>query len=85
MGGKINNTPTGFSNGVGSDAQKYRFVEEILTAPDYYKVLDVTKKATTEDIRRAYIKVTFTCIKWKKRKRKRRRRSRRRRRKGWVR
>ncbi|SAM05902.1 hypothetical protein [Absidia glauca] len=61
IGGKINNTTTGFSNGLGSDAQKYRFVEEILTAPDYYKVLDVTKKATTEDIRRAYIKRSRVC------------------------
>jgi hypothetical protein len=33
------------------------FVEEILTATDYYRVLNVTKKATPEHIRRAYIKV----------------------------
>ncbi|ORZ24744.1 hypothetical protein BCR42DRAFT_403559 [Absidia repens] len=59
-------TPT-FSNGqdaksgAGSDIQKYRFVEEILNAPDYYCVLNVTKKATYEDIRRAYIKRSRVC------------------------
>ncbi|KAI8088784.1 uncharacterized protein BX664DRAFT_385389 [Halteromyces radiatus] len=47
--------------GAGSDAQKYRFVEEILNAPDYYRVLNVTKKATPEEIRRAYIKRSRVC------------------------
>ncbi|CAO3636927.1 unnamed protein product [Cunninghamella echinulata] len=45
----------------GSDGEKYRFVEEILNAPDYYHVLNVTKKATPEDIRRAYIKRSRVC------------------------
>jgi hypothetical protein len=36
---------------------KYRYVEEILSAPDYYKVLGIKKDAPPEEVRRAYIKV----------------------------
>lgn len=39
------------------DEEKYKIVDEILSAPNYYRVLGVQKHATTEDIRRAYIKV----------------------------
>lgn len=39
------------------DNDKYQVVEDILSAPDYYHVLGVSKDASTEDIRRAYIKV----------------------------
>lgn len=36
---------------------KYRYVEEILSASDYYHVLGIKRNATSEEIRRAYIKV----------------------------
>ncbi|KAI8338220.1 hypothetical protein BC941DRAFT_424927 [Chlamydoabsidia padenii] len=58
---KLNPTFSSQETKVGSDSQKYRFVEEILSAPDYYSVLSITKKATTEDIRRAYIKRSRVC------------------------
>jgi preprotein translocase subunit Sec63 len=37
--------------------EKYQIVEEIMSASDYYKVLGIKKDASTEEIRRAYIKV----------------------------
>ncbi|ORX60673.1 DnaJ-domain-containing protein [Hesseltinella vesiculosa] len=45
----------------GQEREKYRYVEAILKAQDYYQVLDVTKTATPEDIRRAYIKRSRVC------------------------
>jgi preprotein translocase subunit Sec63 len=39
--------------------EKYRFVDEILSAPDYYRVLGIKKDAPTEEIRRAYIRVKY--------------------------
>ncbi|KAI8138183.1 hypothetical protein BJV82DRAFT_302050 [Fennellomyces sp. T-0311] len=41
--------------------KKYQYVEEILSAPDYYHVLGVGKEAPTEDIRRAYIRRSRVC------------------------
>lgn len=41
--------------------EKYRFVDEILAAPDYYRVLGIKKDAPPEEVRRAYIKVRLTC------------------------
>ena len=38
--------------------EKYRIVDEILSAPDYYRVLGIKKDTTSEEVRRAYIKVT---------------------------
>jgi curved DNA-binding protein CbpA len=43
------------------DEEKYKIVDEILSAPNYYRVLGVQKHATTEDIRRAYIKKSRIC------------------------
>jgi preprotein translocase subunit Sec63 len=43
--------------------EKYRFVDEILAAPDYYRVLGIKKDAQNEEIRRAYIRVKKTPIK----------------------
>lgn len=37
--------------------EKYRFVDEILSAPDYYRVLGIKKDSAPEEVRRAYIKV----------------------------
>jgi preprotein translocase subunit Sec63 len=37
--------------------EKYQIVEEIMSASDYYKVLGIKKDGSTEEIRRAYIKV----------------------------
>lgn len=37
--------------------EKYRFVDEILSAPDYYRVLGIKKDTPREEIRRAYIRV----------------------------
>lgn len=37
--------------------EKYRFVDEILSAPDYYRVLGIKKDCSPEEVRRAYIKV----------------------------
>lgn len=39
--------------------EKYRFVDEILAAPDYYRVLGIKKDSTPEEVRRAYIKVSL--------------------------
>ncbi|KAL9537518.1 hypothetical protein MBANPS3_011706 [Mucor bainieri] len=41
--------------------EKYRFVDEILSAPDYYRVLGIKKDAPTEEIRRAYIRRSRVC------------------------
>ncbi|ORE10284.1 DnaJ-domain-containing protein [Rhizopus microsporus var. microsporus] len=40
---------------------KYRYVEEILSASDYYHVLGIKRNATSEEIRRAYIKKSRVC------------------------
>ena len=42
------------------------FVDEILAAPDYYRVLGVKKDCTPEEVRRAYIKVVVmkTLMLW---------------------
>lgn len=42
--------------------EKYRFVDEILSAPDYYRVLGIKKDAPTEEIRRAYIRVKSNAL-----------------------
>lgn len=42
--------------------EKYRLVDEILSAPDYYRVLGIKKDAPAEEIRRAYIKVYRTIL-----------------------
>lgn len=42
--------------------KRYQLVDEILTATSYYTVLGVTKHTSTEDIRRAYIKVTCGAV-----------------------
>ncbi|KAI8094881.1 uncharacterized protein B0P05DRAFT_523790 [Gilbertella persicaria] len=41
--------------------EKYRIVDEILSAPDYYRVLGIKKDTPAEDIRRAYIKRGRIC------------------------
>lgn len=46
--------------------EKYRFVDEILSAPDYYRVLGIKKDSAPEDVRRAYIKVRMNNKKLKK-------------------
>ncbi|CAO3639656.1 unnamed protein product [Cunninghamella blakesleeana] len=56
---KFSNQQEGNNNGL--HGEKYQFVEEILNAPDYYRVLNVTKKASPEDIRRAYIRRSRVC------------------------
>jgi hypothetical protein len=38
---------------------KYTIVEEILSASNYYDVLSVDRHASAEEIRKAYIKVSF--------------------------
>ncbi|KAI8069628.1 hypothetical protein BC940DRAFT_297134 [Gongronella butleri] len=43
------------------DREKYHYVELILKARDYYQVLDIPKKATPEEIRRAYIRRSRVC------------------------
>ncbi|CAO3676784.1 unnamed protein product [Rhizopus stolonifer] len=40
---------------------KYYLVDEILKATDYYRVLGIEKTATSEEIRRAYIKKSRIC------------------------
>lgn len=42
---------------INNKEDKYRIVDEILSATDYYHVLGVKRNATPEEIRRAYIKV----------------------------
>ncbi|KAI9314759.1 hypothetical protein BX666DRAFT_1963245 [Dichotomocladium elegans] len=42
-------------------ADKYQYVEEILNAADYYQVLGVSKDASVEDVRRAYIRRSRVC------------------------
>jgi len=37
--------------------EKYRCVEDIMKASDYYSVLGVKNNSSSEEIRRAYIKV----------------------------
>lgn len=39
--------------------KKYQLVDEILSAPDYYRVLGIKKDSSTEEIRRAYIQVIY--------------------------
>ncbi|KAI9033733.1 hypothetical protein CLU79DRAFT_725090 [Phycomyces nitens] len=46
---------------VHGDEERYRCVEQILSAPDCYRVLGVTREATSDDIRRAYIKRSRIC------------------------
>ncbi|OBZ90950.1 Chaperone protein DnaJ [Choanephora cucurbitarum] len=41
--------------------EKYRIVDEILSAPDYYRVLGIKKDTTSEEVRRAYIKRSRIC------------------------
>lgn len=41
--------------------EKYRFVDEILSAPDYYRVLGIKKDCSPEEVRRAYIKRSRVC------------------------
>ncbi|KAL0085847.1 hypothetical protein F4703DRAFT_1928220 [Phycomyces blakesleeanus] len=46
---------------VHGDEERYRCVEQILSAPDCYRVLGVTREANPDDIRRAYIKKSRIC------------------------
>jgi hypothetical protein len=60
----INTTPQQYQQQQQKD-EKYRFVDEILSAPDYYRVLGIKKDSPPEEVRRAYIKVRFSqhnCI-----------------------
>lgn len=41
--------------------EKYTLVDNILSASDYYEALGLPTDTTTDEIRRAYIKVN-TCI-----------------------
>jgi preprotein translocase subunit Sec63 len=47
---------------INNKEDKYRIVDEILNATDYYHVLGVKRNATSEEIRRAYIKVNVVYI-----------------------
>ncbi|KAI8993390.1 hypothetical protein BDB01DRAFT_894068 [Pilobolus umbonatus] len=40
---------------------KYRIVEDILSAPDYYCILGVKKESSADEVRRAYIKLSRVC------------------------
>ncbi|KAG0756405.1 hypothetical protein G6F24_011174 [Rhizopus arrhizus] len=46
---------------INNKEDKYRIVDEILSATDYYHVLGVKRNATSEEIRRAYIKKSRIC------------------------
>lgn len=50
-----------FINTPQQKEEKYRFVDEILSAPDYYRVLGVKKDCSPEEVRRAYIKRSRVC------------------------
>ncbi|KAI8642275.1 hypothetical protein BD408DRAFT_416823 [Parasitella parasitica] len=49
------------SNQQPQEEEKYKQVNEILSAADYYRVLGIKKDASTEEIRRAYIKKSRVC------------------------
>ncbi|KAI8977299.1 hypothetical protein BDF20DRAFT_836117 [Mycotypha africana] len=51
--------PKHYSN--PTESERYKVVDEILAAPDYYRILGVTRNASTEEIRRAYIKKSRIC------------------------
>lgn len=41
----------------GESDEKYNLVDDILSATDYYEALGLPSDTTTDEIRRAYIKV----------------------------
>lgn len=51
-----------FINTPQQKEEKFRFVDEILSAPDYYRVLGIKKDSAPEEVRRAYIKVRNSCF-----------------------
>ncbi|GAA5804023.1 hypothetical protein HPULCUR_009509 [Helicostylum pulchrum] len=50
-----------FINTPQQKEEKFRFVDEILSAPDYYRVLGIKKDSAPEEVRRAYIKRSRVC------------------------
>ncbi|KAL0089556.1 DnaJ domain-containing protein [Phycomyces blakesleeanus] len=46
---------------VFSTKQRYMWVDEVLSASNYYDMLDIPSNATPEDIRQAYIKKSRVC------------------------
>jgi hypothetical protein len=49
------------STSLSTSDKRYQLVDDILGATSYYTVLGVTKQSSAEEIRRAYIKVGYSC------------------------
>lgn len=49
------------SASLSTSDKRYQLVDDILGATSYYTVLGVTRQSSAEEIRRAYIKVSYSC------------------------
>lgn len=49
------------STSLSTSDKRYQLVDDILGATSYYTVLGVARQSSAEEIRRAYIKVDYSC------------------------